>query len=211
MPPGANAKHAQQWENTLSTYVTPVFRKLPVGAIDTTLVLKVLKREDLWTTKPETSSRVRGRIETILDAAKVSGNRDGENPARWCGHLDKLLPARAKVAAVEHLAALPYGDLPAFLIELRTREATAARALEFAILTAARTGEVIGARWSEFDDEAKMWLVPAERMKAGREHRVALSDAAIAILARHVPDRLHESRRLTAASRAIGSPHSCTK
>jgi integrase len=152
------------------------------------LILKVL--EPIWTSKPETASRLRQRIENILDWAKVRDFRDGENPARWRGHLDKLLPARAKVRQVEHHAALPYAQLPAFLIELRTRAATAARALEYAILTAARTGEVIGACWNEFDLLDKTWTIPAARMKSGKEHRVPLAPQALAILeemAKHRP------------------------
>jgi integrase len=155
--------------------------RLSVQAIDTTLVLKVL--EPIWSTKPETAGRVRGRIESILDWAKVRGYRAGENAARWRGHLDKLLPARSKVQRVEHHAALPYAELPGFLVSLREQqEGIAARALEFAILTAARTGEVIGARWTEMDLLDKIWTLPAERMKAGREHRVPLSARALAIL-----------------------------
>ena len=144
-----NDKHAAQWGATLRPTLIPSIGALPVQAVDTGLVLKVL--EPIWTTKPETASRVRGRIESILDFAKVRGYRDGENPARWRGHLDKLLPARSKVRQVEHHAALPYAELPGFLVALREQEGIAARALEFAILTAARTGEVIGARWSEID------------------------------------------------------------
>jgi integrase len=151
-----------------------------VQAVDTALVLKVL--ESIWTKKPETASRVRQRIENILDFAKVQGYRSGENPAHWRGHLDKLLPARSKVRKVEHLAALPYAALPAFLASLCEREAVAARALEFLILTAARTGEVIGARWDEIDLLDKTWTVPASRMKAHREHRVPLSARAQVIL-----------------------------
>src|SRR5204863_7428294 len=169
-----------QWRATLATYCYPVFAEVAVGAIDIGLVLKAL--EPIWTTKPETAGRVRGRVEAILDWATARGYRTGENPARWKGHLDKLLPARAKVQRVAHHPALPYPEIAEFIAKLREREGIAVRALEFAILTAARTGEVIGARWAEFDFETKMWLVPAERMKAGREHRVALSDAAIAIL-----------------------------
>jgi hypothetical protein len=142
-----NAKHAAQWEATLATYAEPVMGKLSVQAIDTAIVLKVL--EPIWTEKPETAGRVRGRIESVLDWAKVRGYCTGENPARWRGHLDKLLPARSKVRKVEHHAALPYAELPDFLDTLRKQEGTAARALEFAILTAARTGEIIGARWGE--------------------------------------------------------------
>src|SRR6266571_1780987 len=132
---------------TLSTYAYPVIGALPVQAVDTGLVLKVL--ESIWAAKPETAGRLRGRMESILDWAKVRGYREGENPARWRGHLDKLLPARAKVRKVEHHAALPYDELPDFMAVLRGQEGIAARALEFAILTAARTGEVIGARWGE--------------------------------------------------------------
>src|SRR5262249_52240614 len=142
-----NEKHGYQWTATLSSYAYPIIGALPVRAVDTSLVLKVL--EAIWTKKPETASRVRQRIENILDFAKVRGYREGENPARWRGHLDKLLPARSRVRQVEHLAALPYHDLPRFLADLRQRDAFAARALEFLILTAARTGEVIGARWAE--------------------------------------------------------------
>jgi integrase len=148
--------------------------------VDTGLVLKVLER--IWTAKPETASRLRGRLEAILDFAKVRGYREGENPARWRGHLDKLLPARSKVRQVEHHAALLYAELPSFLTTLRQQEGISARALEFAILTAARTGEVIGARWKEINLLDKTWTVPAERMKAQREHRVPLSGRALAIL-----------------------------
>ena len=175
-----NGKHAGQWEATLATYAEPVIGKLSVQAIDTALVLKVL--EPIWTTKPETAGRVRGRIESILDWAKVRGYRTGENPARWKGHLDHLLPARGKVRKVEHHAALPYAELPGFLAALREQEGVAARALEFTVLTAARTGETILARWSELDLLDKTWTVPAGRMKAGREHRVPLSGRALAIL-----------------------------
>jgi integrase len=175
-----NEKHKYQWPATLSAYAYPVIGTLPVQAVDTALVLRVL--EPIWTKKPETASRVRQRIENILDFAKVRGYRDGENPARWRGHLDKLLPARFKVRSVEHLAALPYAALPAFLANLRQREAVAARALEFLILSAARTGEVIGARWNEIDLLNKTWTVPAARMKAHREHRVPLSPRALGIL-----------------------------
>jgi integrase len=175
-----NDKHAAQWGATLGTYAEPVIGKLSVQAIDTALVLKVL--EPIWTTKPETAGRVRGRIESILDWAKVRSYREGENPARWRGHLDKLLPALGNVRRVEHHAAMPYAALPALLIELRAQEGIAARALEFAILTAARTGETLSARWSEFDLLDKTWTVPAERMKARREHRVPLSARALAIL-----------------------------
>lgn len=175
-----NEKHKYQWAATLNAYAFPIIGALSVQAVDTSLVLKVL--EPIWTTKPETASRVRQRVENILDFAKVRGFRDGENPARWRGHLDKLLPARSKVREVRHLAALSYAELPAFLASLRMREAVAASALEFLILTAARTGEVIGARWCEINLLDKIWTVPAARMKARREHRVPLSTRAVAIL-----------------------------
>src|SRR5262249_47698110 len=138
--------------------------------------------EPLWATKPETASRLRGRIEAVLDWAKARDFRAGENPARWRGHLDKLLPARSKVRRVKHHPALPYSELPAFMADLRRRDGISARALEFLVLTAARTGEVIGARWSEVNLADATWTVPATRMKAGREHRVPLSPRALAIL-----------------------------
>jgi integrase len=175
-----NAKHRGQWTASLASYVTPVFGPLPIQSVDVGLVMKAL--EPIWSTKPETAARVRGRIERILDWSKVRGFRQGENPARWRGHLDVLLPARSKVRQVEHHAALPYSEIGTFMAALRTREGVAARALEFAILTAARTGEVLGARWDEVGLEAKVWTVPASRMKGGREHRVPLSRAAVALL-----------------------------
>jgi integrase len=175
-----NGKHAGQWEATLATYAGPVIGALPVQAIDTALVLKVL--EPIWATKPETAGRVRGRIEAVLDWAKVREYRQGENPARWRGHLDKLLPASGKVRKIVHHAALPYAELPGFLVALREQEGIAARALEFTILTAARTGETIGARWSELNLLDRAWTVPAERMKSGREHRVPLSARVLTIL-----------------------------
>jgi integrase len=175
-----NAKHAAQWTATLETYVYPALGELPVSAIDAGLVVQVL--DPIWAEKPETASRVRGRIEVVLDAATVRGFRQGPNPAQWKGNLAHILPARGKVRKVEHHAALPFDDMPEFLAALRGREGTSARALEFAILTAARTGEALGARWGEIDLAAKLWTVPAERMKAGREHRVPLSEAALAVL-----------------------------
>jgi integrase len=176
-----NDKHREQWQSTLATYVFPTLGELPMPAIDTVLVLKCL--EPIWNSKPETASRIRGRIETVLDWATARGLRQGDNPARWRGHLDKLLPPRSRVRAVQHHPALPYADIPAFMSQLRAREGISARALEFTILTRARTGETIGARWPEFDLAARVWVVPAERMKAKREHRVPLSDRGIAILA----------------------------
>jgi len=143
-------------------------------------MLKIL--EPIWTTKPETASRLRGRIESILDWARVRGYRDGENPARWRGHLDELFPNKTKIRKVRHHAALPYGELPGFLTALREEEGIAARALEFTILTVARTGETIGATWAEMDLLNKTWAVPAERMKAGKEHRTPLPLRALAIL-----------------------------
>jgi integrase len=175
-----NDKHKYQWPATLAAYAYPVIGALPAQAVDTGLVLKVL--EPIWTVKPETAKRVRQRIEAVLDFAKVLGWREGENPARWRGHLDKLLPARSKVRPVKHHASLPYAELPAFLASLRGRKAFAARALEFLILTAARKGEVLGARWNEIDLLDKTWTVPASRMKAHREHRVPLSARALVIL-----------------------------
>jgi integrase len=180
-----NGKHAGQWTATLRMYAEPIIGLLSVQSVDTAVVVRVL--EPIWAEKPETASRLRQRIEKILDYAKVRGYRDGDNPARWRGHLDKILPPISKVRTVQHHAALPYGALPAFLMRLREQEGTAAGALEFAILTAARTGEVIGARWSEIDLPAKVWTVPAGRMKAGKEHRVPLSDRALAILSASKP------------------------
>jgi integrase len=176
-----NEKHRDQWSSTLAAYVHPVIGALPVAAIDTGLVLKVL--EPIWTAKPDTAGRVRGRIEAVLSWAAVREYRTGDNPARWRGHLDNVLPNRAKVRAVKHHAALPYVEIPAFMAEIRKHEFISARALEFTILTALRTSEVIGANWSEFDFKANVWTVPAVRMKAKRDHRVPLSDRALTILA----------------------------
>jgi integrase len=175
-----NPKHRDQWKNPLAAYVYPVIGDLPVGEIDTGLVLKIL--EPIWTSKTETAGRVRGRLESVLDWAAARGYRGGENPARWRGHLDKLLPARTKVAKVRHHPAMPYAEMPSFMAELRDCSVISARALECAILTAARTGEVIGAQWSEIDLGAGIWTIPAERMKVGREHRVPLSDRAVEVL-----------------------------
>lgn len=175
-----NAKHAAQWTSTLTTYAFPVIGELPVSAVDTGLVMKVL--EPIWTTKTETASRLRGRIESVLDWATVRHYRAGENPARWKGHLDHLLPAKAKVQKAGHHAALPYDQIGDFMVALRRQGGAGARALEFAILTAARTGEVTGATWDEIDLDKRLWTIPAERMKAGKEHRVPLSEPALAIL-----------------------------
>ena len=149
-------------------------------AVDVALVMKVL--EPIWTTKPETAARIRGRIESVLNWAKARGYRTGENPALWKGHLDNLLPARSKIAKVKHHAALPYDQTAQFIDALRRQDGIAPLALEFAILTAARTGEIIGARWDEIDLAEKVWTVPASRMKGGREHRVPLSAEALAVL-----------------------------
>jgi integrase len=182
-----NARHAAQWPTTLKDYVHPVFGDLPVQAIDVGLVMKVL--EPIWAKKTETANRVRGRIESILDWATARGYRQGENPARWRGHLENLLPKKTKVKRVEHHAALAYTEIGAFMPELRERESVAASALEFLILTGARTGEVIGAQWSEINIAERLWIVPGHRMKSGREHRVPLSDAAMAVLEKMVAVR----------------------
>lgn len=183
-----NEKHVQQWKNTLATYAYPKFGRLPVASIDTGMVLEVLQQpvgtagQTLWLNKTETASRLRGRIESILDWATFRGYRQGNNPARWKGHLEHELPARNKVQKVEHHAALPYAEIAAFMAELRLKEGVSARALEFAILTAARSGEVRGATWSEIDLEAQVWTIPGERMKAGKEHRVPLANDVITLL-----------------------------
>jgi integrase len=175
-----NAKHAAQWASTLKTYVYPHIGHLAVADVDTGLVLKCI--EPIWRDKTETASRVRGRVESILDWATVRKYRTGDNPARWLGHLEHVLPSKGKLAKVNHHAALPYAELPDFIRRLREREGMAARALELAILTAARTGEIIGARWDEIDLDDKVWTIPAGRMKGGREHKVPLSERAIQLL-----------------------------
>jgi integrase len=177
-PSWRNEKHAEQWKMTLEHYAAPL-RSLPVNEIATDALLSVLK--PLWNAKPETASRLRGRIERVLDAAKAQGLRGGENPARWRGHLDQLLPKRQRLTRGHH-AAMAYAEVPSFISDLRSRQATAALALEFAILTAARSGEVLGARWDEFDLGRAIWIVPAERMKGAREHRVPLSPRALRIV-----------------------------
>jgi integrase len=183
-----NEKHKAQWAVTLREYAAPL-RPMPVDAITTEDVLGVLK--PIWTTKTETASRLRGRIERVLNAAKAKGCRSGENPAAWRGHLENLLPKRQKLTRGHH-AAMPYPDIPAFVAKLRTRKAVAALALEFAILTAARSGEVLGARWPEIDFDARVWTIPAKRMKSGREHRVPLSASALAILEKFGEARVSE-------------------
>jgi len=175
-----NAKHAAQWTATLKAYVYPIMGKVAVRDVSTDLIVAVL--QPLWTTKPETASRVRGRVESVLDFARVRGWRDGENPARWKGNLDHILPRRSKVRAVEHHAALPWREVGTFMVTLAGQKGMAALALRFAVLTAARTGEVLGARWGEIDLSSKLWTIPATRMKGGREHRVPLSPAVMALL-----------------------------
>ena len=174
-----NAKHANQWTSTLETYAYPVLGSLPVASIETALVTKVL--EPIWKEKTETASRVRGRIEAILDWATARAFRIGENPARWRGHLDKLFPARSKVQKVKHHKALSYKEIGGFMEKLREQEGFAARALEWLILTASRTSETIGATWDEIDFEGEIWTIPAERIKGGKEHRVPLSSEALKI------------------------------
>jgi integrase len=173
-----NEQHRAQWGMTLTRY-TETIRSMPVNMVGTAEVLRVLK--PVWQKIPETASRLRGRIERVLDAAQARGLRSGENPARWKGHLSTLLPPRQKLTRGHH-AAMPYHELPAFLARLRARDGVSARALEFVILTAARSGEVLGLQWNEIDLERKVWTVPAARIKAGRDHRVPLSPRAVEIL-----------------------------
>ena len=175
-----NSKHSAQWGATLKTYVYPHFGDVPVAQVATEHVLAAL--QPIWNTKPETAARVRGRIESILDYAKARQWREGENPAVWRGHLAKLLPSRSKVAPVQHHAALPWAEIGAFMAALRKQSGFSARALEFTILTAARSGETLGATWLEIDLAAKTWTIAGSRMKAGREHRVPLSEPALELL-----------------------------
>lgn len=175
-----NPKHAQQWENTLKTYAFPTLGKMAVKDVEISHVIKVL--EPQWHTKTETMTRVRQRIEAVIAWATVNGHRSGDNPARWKGNLDAVLPAPAKVANTKNHAALPYSRVAEFVADLRKRDGLAAKALEFAILTAARSGEIRGATWDEIDLTAKVWTIPAARMKAKREHRVPLSPAALSLL-----------------------------
>ncbi len=189
----SNEKHAQQWPSTLQQYVYPVIGDIPVaqlsGRVGTQKVKAAL--DPIWYTKPTTASRVRGRVEKVLDWAKAQGYRDGENPARWRGHLDSVYPNKERLAPVEHHAALPYRQIPDFMRKLRSVDGVAARALEFMILTAARSSEVLQARWSEIDLEGRMWNVPASGMKMRRPHRQPLSDRAVAILAALPKDGAH--------------------
>ena len=179
-PEWKNAKHAQQWGYSLATYAYPVFGNLSVSDLDTDLVLKAI--EPIWISKAETASRVRQRIETVWDWARARKYVEGENPARLRGHLDKILAKTAKVKRVKHHAAVPYKQIATFITKLRGRKGSSALAMEFMILTAARTGEVRGARWQEIDFTAKVWIISAGRMKAGKEHRVPLCERALEIL-----------------------------
>lgn len=175
-----NAKHAQQWENTLAAYAFPKFGKTPVGEVTRDDVMECLK--PIWENKNETASRLRGRIESILDWATVLGYRSGDNPARWEGCLKTLLPAISKTQRIKHHPALPFAQISGFMVQLKKMEGYGARALEFCILTAARSGEVRGATWSEIDMDSGVWIIPKERMKAGKEHRIPLSGAALKLL-----------------------------
>lgn len=182
-----NDKHRAQWASTLQTYAYPKIGDVPVGDVVTGLVTDIL--QPIWNGKTETASRLRGRIEVILDYAKVHGWREGENPARWRGHLENVLPKRSKVAPVEHHAALPWRDIAGFMNLLAGQDGLAARALELTILTAARTSETLNARWAEFDLDRAIWTIPPERMKAGKEHRVPLAPRAIELLRSLLPLR----------------------
>ena len=180
-PEWKNAKHKQQWTNTIAKYCTPIIGSISVNAINTELVLKCL--EPIWREKPETATRIRSRIEIILNWAKVKGYRNGENPARWKGHLDQLLPSKPKFAAVRSHASMPYASIPTFMTKLQERSDTACYALTFLILTASRTGEVRNAQWNEIDLCTASWEIPGTRMKSGRNHRIPLSKPALKILA----------------------------
>ena len=175
-----NPKHTEQWGTTLTTYASPVVGTARVSDITLAQVVKIL--EPIWTTKTETATRLRGRIEAVLDWATVRGYRKGDNPARWKGHLDKVLAAPNKVKRVEHHAALPYAEIGAFMEALKLREGMAARALEVLIHTATRSGEIRNATWDEIDLEERVWIIPADRMKAKREHRIPLTDQVVKLL-----------------------------
>ena len=179
-PSWKNPKHRQQWHNSLQTYVRPILGHMPVSEIETGDVMRCL--EPIWKTKTETASRVRGRIEKVMDWAKAHGYRDGENPAAWKGHLANLLPAKGKITKVQHHPAMPYAQVPSFMATLRNAQHVSARALEFTILTAARTGEVIGAKMHEFNLSKRVWEIPAARMKSEHPHTVPLTPRMIEIL-----------------------------
>ena len=185
-----NAKHAQQWRNTIETYAGPVIGKLLVQDVGLPHVMSIL--EPIWRGKTETASRVRNRVELVLDWATARGYRSGTNPAKWKGHLDKLLPAPSKVANKTHHRALPFPKAPQFMRQLREHGGVGARALEFVILTGTRSGEVRGATWHEFDEKSATWTIPASRMKAGREHRVPLSKAALEVFHQQKEASLNE-------------------
>lgn len=195
-----NAKHRSQWTNTLETYAEPVLGDVPVSLVDVGLVMRVIQPH--WAAKNETMRRVRARLEAVLDWARVHGYRHGENPARWKGNLDKLLPRPSRVARVEHHAALPYAEVGAFMEKLRAQPGEAARALEFLVLCASRTGEVIGAKPGEINLDTGVWTVPASRMKGGRVHRVPLPPRAVEI----VRDRVEEDRPYVFAGGVPGEP-----
>lgn len=198
-----NAKHRQQWENTLATYATPIIGKRPVSEISLLDVRRVL--DPIWTQKPETASRLRGRVEAVLAYATVHGWRSGDNPARWQGFLDQIYAPKTKVRAVKHHAALDYHEMPAFMAELREREAVSARCLEFAILTATRSNEARGARWDEIDLDSALWLIPEQRMKAKKEHRVPLAPRAVEVL-REMAERSARRDGLIFPGGAPGKP-----
>lgn len=195
-----NPKHRAQWTSSLATYAYPVLGSLAVSDIEVAHVLRVL--EPIWRTVPETASRVRGRIEKVLGYATVRGYRHGDNPARWVGHLAGVLPAKGKIKKVEHHAALPYPEMPTFMAALRGRNSVSARALEFLILTACRNGEVVGATWDEIDLKAKTWTIPAARMKSAREHRVPLSQPALAVI-EHMATARHDARVFPCSKTAV--------
>ena len=185
-PKWRSIRHSQQWERTLRDYASPIIGRLPVASVDTALVMKVLEQDadgqPLWQAKPETASRLRGRIEAVLSWATVRGYRQGDNPARWTGYLAKLLPSRKELRATVHHAALPYREIGPFMARVRAQEGVIARAFEFLVLTAARRAEVLGARWTEFDFDQRIWSRPGSRMKGGVPHRVPLSGRALAIV-----------------------------
>lgn len=195
-----NAKHRWQWRATLAKHAFPAIGALPVAEVDTAAVLRVLR--PVWTETPETASRLRGRIESVMDFARANGWRAGENPARWKGNLAELLPRPDKLSRVQHQPALPWQQVPAFMAALRERKGTAALALRFAVLTAARTGEVRGMTWGEVDFEARVWVVPGARMKMGQMHRVPLSDAALAVLAEAHPGKTRPDMLVFPGARA---------
>ena len=185
-----NRKHEQQWKNTLATYAYPVIGKISVQDVDVGLVMKIL--EPIWFEKTETASRVRSRIENVLDWAKVRKYRTGENPALWRGHLDKLLPKRTKVQKVKHFAAMPYIDSPDYFRSIRQIDTVSAKALAFSILTATRSNETREAKWCEIDLKNHMWIIPEDRMKANREHRVPLTDESIKVLKEMKPFKVDD-------------------